>query len=265
MALRFSPARGTASLVLNVLTRGPAGPTGPTGDVAIQGTPADNQVAVWKTATKIEGESVFRWDGTKLGVGISSPDGTLHVHTGSAGSITAPTDGDELVVENSAAGGITILTPDASQANLIFGSPSDNNGAQISWKFDDLQMLIKTSQANAFITFHGGTGSEHMRLNSAGDFGIGETTIVGQFHVKQPSTSGAQPVIVLNQTDVDEDYFRFVGTSDTSADRALVDAANFTTPGSIKGWFKIFVQDDQSTDPIVDGDYYIPFYAVPTA
>ena len=48
-------------------------------------------------------------------------------------------------------------------------------------------------------------------------------------------------------------------------DRALVDAANFTTPGAIAGWLKINIQDDQSTDPITDGDYYIPFYAAPTA
>ena len=46
---------------------------------------------------------------------------------------------------------------------------------------------------------------------------------------------------------------------------ALVDAANFTSAGSIIGWLKILVTDDQSTGPITDGDYYIPFYSVPTA
>ena len=56
-----------------------------------------------------------------------------------------------------------------------------------------------------------------------------------------------------------------IGISYTSADRALVDAANFTTPGAIAGWLKINVQDDQATNPITDGDYYIPFYSVPTA
>ena len=49
------------------------------------------------------------------------------------------------------------------------------------------------------------------------------------------------------------------------SDGLLVDAADFTTPGAIKGWLKISIQDDQATNPIVDGDYYIPFYAVPTA
>ncbi len=78
-------------------------------------------------------------------------------------------------------------------------------------------------------------------------------------------TSNGQPTLTLEQEDVDEDFISFIGTSDTSADRALVDAANFTTPGAIKGWLKVLVIDEQSSSPIVDGDYYIPFYAVPTA
>lgn len=95
--------------------------------------------------------------------------------------------------------------------------------------------------------------------------GVGIAAPLAKVHVVQGSTSGAQPVLTLNQADVDEDYLKIIGTSDTSADRALVDAANFTTPGAIVGWLKINVQDDQATAPIVDGDYYVPFYAVPTA
>ena len=90
-------------------------------------------------------------------------------------------------------------------------------------------------------------------------------TIAGTLHVDQNSPTAAKPVIILDQADVDEDYFKFIGTSDTNVDRALVDAANFTTPGAIVGWLKINVQDDQGTAPIVDGDYYLPFYAAPTA
>ena len=95
--------------------------------------------------------------------------------------------------------------------------------------------------------------------------GIGVAAALAKLHVDQKSTTGAKPVITLDQADVDEDYFKFVGTSDTSADRALVDAANFTTPGAIVGWLKINIDDVQATNPITDGDYYIPFYAVPTA
>lgn len=100
---------------------------------------------------------------------------------------------------------------------------------------------------------------------STGNIGIGVVAPAGKLDVVQPSTTGARPVIRLDQADIDEDYFKFVGASDTNVDRALVDAADFTTPGAIVGWLKINIQDDQATNPIVDGDYYIPFYAAPTA
>lgn len=85
-----------------------------------------------------------------------------------------------------------------------------------------------------------------------------------RLNVDQSDASAAVPVVTLEQADVDEDFFKFIGTSDTNVDRALVDAVNFPTAGTIKGWIKINVQDDQGTGPIVDGDYYIPFYAAPT-
>ena len=104
-----------------------------------------------------------------------------------------------------------------------------------------------------------------MTIDPDGNVGIKTASPTAQLHVDQSSTTGAQPVLLLDQADVNEDYFKFIGTSDTSADRALVDAANFTTPGAIVGWLKINVQDDQGTAPIPDGDYYISFSAAPTA
>lgn len=104
-----------------------------------------------------------------------------------------------------------------------------------------------------------------MRIKATGNIIIGTNTEDGLLHVDQDDTAGAKPVITLTQDDVDEDFWKFIGTSDTNVDRALVDAANFTTPGSIVGWLKINIQDLQGTAPITDGDYYIPFYSAPTA
>jgi len=106
-----------------------------------------------------------------------------------------------------------------------------------------------------------------LQAGAASKFSVSKAGVVTTVSVtiNQSSTTGAKPVITLDQGDIDEDYFKFIGISDTSVDRALVDAANFTTPGAIVGWLKINVQDDQGTAPIVDGDYYIPFYAAPTA
>lgn len=82
--------------------------------------------------------------------------------------------------------------------------------------------------------------------------------------IDQASTTGAVPVLKVTQADVSEEFIRFVGTSTTDDSQSLIDAADLETPGSIVGWLKIYVQDDQATNPITDGAYYIPFYSAPT-
>lgn len=87
------------------------------------------------------------------GFGIARTEGTLHVHTGSAGAVTANTAGDDLVVENSTHGGISILCPDASTSTLIFGSLSDNKGAALEWIHNASRMTIATAKTGGFIEF----------------------------------------------------------------------------------------------------------------
>lgn len=66
-----------------------------------------------------------------VGIGISSGDGTLHVHTATAGSVTALTTADDLVVENSAQAGISILSGSGSEGRLTFGSGASNDLAEV--------------------------------------------------------------------------------------------------------------------------------------
>ena len=85
-------------------------------------------------------------------------------------------------------------------------------------------------------------------------------------HVDQPAADGAKPVLLLDQADIDEDFLKIIGSSeDGVADRTLCDVADLSTPGALVGWFKIYVEDVQGTNPIADGDYYVPFYAAPSA
>lgn len=95
--------------------------------------------------------------------------------------------------------------------------------------------------------------------------GIGTTAPAAKLHIDQLSTTGAVPVLTLDQADVSEEFIRFIGSSTYNASQSLVDAANMTTPGAIVGWLKIYVQDDETTGPITDGVYFVPFYAAPTA
>jgi len=102
----------------------------------------------------------------KVGIGITSPDGTLHVHSASAGSVTANTDADELVVENSGNGGVSILTPDSNRSAIFLGHASDNLKLQI--RHDGATSLGQIISDDA-LTFNVGDGSERMRIDSSGN------------------------------------------------------------------------------------------------
>jgi hypothetical protein len=117
----------------------------------------------------------------KTGMGISStdvPDGGLHVHTGSAGSVSAHSVGDELVIESSGRGGISILTPDANESNILFGSPSDNLGGFITYKQSNTTMEIGTSISSGLVKINTGDGSLHTTFEAGGDLNIKDGNLV---------------------------------------------------------------------------------------
>ena len=107
------------------------------GGVSLTGS-TDNTVTTVTGADAIAGEANLTFDGTTLnvvgnaGVGIARTDGTLHVHTATAGTVTAATDADDLVIENSAGVGISLLAPDANVQKITFGCPSDSDYNEIT-------------------------------------------------------------------------------------------------------------------------------------
>lgn len=105
----------------------------------------------------------------------------------------------------------------------------------------------------------------HMTLLNTGRLGLGPASPLAVLHVDQQSASDAIPVLYLDQADIDIEFIKLVGSSeDGQADRSLVDVVDLTTAGALVGWFQIYIEDVQSTNPITDGVYYVPFYATPT-
>jgi len=175
-------------------------------------------------------------------------------------------DSNGLITDLYLGEGVTVASPGNMTVHGTGASGTDDAAANFTFAGGQ---GTGTGVGGHLIFQTAGAGSTGTGLNSLttrlviDDEGLNAFT--GRVNIIQSVTNAAAPVVTLDQADVDEDYFKFIGTSDTSADRALVDAVNFTTPGAIVGWLKCNVQDDQATAPIVDGDYYIPFYAVPTA
>ena len=113
--------------------------------------------------------------GNNVGIGTSSIDGTLHVHTASAGTVTASSQADDLVVENNTEGGMTIITPDDQSARIRFTSPSTNNdvgGATIFYRQNINKMNIGTGVAGGILSLQSGAANETMILDADGNVGI---------------------------------------------------------------------------------------------
>ncbi len=111
-----------------------------------------------------------------VGVMTELPDGTLHVHTATAGSIAPNSGADDLTVENSSDAGITILSPDTDNAQLYFGSPSNNSAGQIEWGFDDQSFRFTTNEVGAEVIIRSGNNVQGIRITGDQDVSIGLDT-----------------------------------------------------------------------------------------
>lgn len=172
-----------------------------------------------------------------------------------------------------ASGDFDQLTPEWTDAlengvdiDVYYYAPGVGNASVKSLEDDDADTKVQVEES---------TDEDTIRFDVAGsEVGIWDSTGLllgtgisptGTLHVDQSSAAGAKPVITLDQGDLSEEFIRLIGQSTTDATQSLVDAADLTTPGSIVGWFKVYIQDDQGAGPITDGVYYVPFYSAPTA
>jgi len=121
----------------------------------------------------------------KVGIGTSSPDGRLHVHTSSAGTVTAATDANQLVLESTANVGMSFLTGNASVARIKFGDPDSNSSGAIVYAHSEDSMRFNTG------------GSERMRIRSNGQVLINSTSIIASDNAYLQVTGGSVTPVAL--------------------------------------------------------------------
>ena len=107
-----------------------------------------------------------------IGIGTGSPDGKVHIHTASAGSVSAHASADELVVEGSANSGINILSGNSNEGSIYFGDDGDNDIGRIRYDHSNNSLDFFTN------------ASERMMINSSGFVGIGTATPLATLHVE---------------------------------------------------------------------------------
>lgn len=118
-----------------------------------------------------------------VGLNISSPEGHLHIYNSSAGTVTANTFSNALVIESGTESGISILTPDNISSNLFFGTPSDNAGALLKWNHNNDLFNIGTANSGAEVSIASANGIEAIRIDSNQYVGINDPTPDARLHV----------------------------------------------------------------------------------
>ena len=127
--------------------------------------------------------------------GALTANGTVNVHTGSAGTVSPSTQADDLVIENSAEGGMTIITPDNQSARIRFTSPSTNTdvgGATIFYRQNINKMLVGTAVSGGKLALASGAGNETLLLDGSGNVGLGTSSISSWTKLQVAGTAGAQ-------------------------------------------------------------------------
>ena len=117
---------------------------------------------------------------------------------------------------------------------------------------DDV-MRLATDYATGEIQFGTGSDATRMTIDSSGLIGMGLTGPTAQLHIDQSSTTGAKPVVRLDQGDIDDTFIDFIGTSaadgsrsissDTTEDSAKFGAFRVEINGVTK-WIRVY--DDES-------------------
>ena len=109
------------------------------------------------------GEIMTFLEGGNVGIGATSPGTKLHVGTGSGATVDT---GYQMVIDSAGIAGLQILSATTQSGRIVFGDSGDNDIGMIKYDHTDNSMGFRTN----------GSGNERMRIDSAGNVGIGTSS-----------------------------------------------------------------------------------------
>ena len=129
-----------------------------------------------------------------VGIGQSSPDGKVHIESGSAGTVGTLSYADDLIIENSGAVGISLRSPDGNSGSIVWQSDTNDTVARIygAYNSGNEQLAFETS------------GSERMKIDdnsriSLSNNDTGTSSTVFGYLAGMPGAAGAVGNIFIGQ------------------------------------------------------------------
>ena len=137
--------------------------------------------------------------GDRVGIGADPDQGLLHVKTADT-SATAGTDSDELVLENSAAGGLTILGSTTANGKIAFGDSGDADIGAIIYEHDGNNLRFHASGTEvARFNSAGGDDNFFVHCTSTPSGGTKGFAVLGQIIVSSSSSTSEQDVMRIEK------------------------------------------------------------------
>lgn len=163
----------------------------------------------------------------RVGIGTTSPDAKLHVYNNSAGSVTANSDYDDLVIENNSSAGLSILTSNTGRGGITWGTPSDSLSALINFNNSNKLMTIGSYAPGGELQLLYGNAGQAIRIDSSGNVGIGTTSPVQPLHIATNNNNTTLALRVSN---------------DNVGGRAGI---SFNLPNNVNEYYSLGVDNDR--------------------
>ena len=117
----------------------------------------------------------------QVGIGTDAPKGFAHIHNADSGQATIDGDANELIIENSAACGMTILSGASNSGVIYFGDSSNNRVGRIIYSHSTNHIQFNTNDTEA------------MRLTSGNSMGVNTSAPKGRIHAWSADSGQATP------------------------------------------------------------------------
>lgn len=195
------------------------------------GGQADTRIGAGNAAVIFQGGSEGSYDG-KVGIGTTTPNGLLEVYKGDSGQSTAVAGGDNLILNDSANGGMSIFTPSTSLGSIFFG---DESQSDVGW--------IRYNHSNDYMLFGTGGGTRlTIKNNGLLTLGAYSTGVL----VTDASGNVTASTDYHTQETADARYVNVTG--DTMTGRLTMSVDSETVPISISGSSHKYIDIATSTN-----------------